>query len=103
MGQGFYNKCQYHYKEIGCEKNVFTHQFAQHSYAMCRCRRSCCAGNTYPQSPLRQARNDAKKVRDTLNAIGFKVIRSYDANRNAMDDALSEFGQAASSACELCE
>jgi len=54
--------------------------------------------NAYPQSPLVQARNDAKKVGDTLQAIGFKVIRSYDANRNAMDNALSEFGKAAQQA-----
>ena len=54
--------------------------------------------NAYASAPLYKARSDAKAIGDVLTTIGFDVVRSYDANRTAMDNALSQFGQKARNA-----
>jgi len=47
--------------------------------------------DTYPGSPLRNARNDATAVTSALRELGFTVTQVADANRSAFGQALSVF------------
>lgn len=49
----------------------------------------------YPgKSRLKNPKNDAKLIGDTLTALGFKVIYSYDANKSGLETAFKQFSAA---------
>jgi uncharacterized caspase-like protein len=50
------------------------------------------------QTGLKNSIRDAKLLRDTLEALGFKVIEVYDANVDTISDKLAEFSLEANSA-----